>query len=151
MKKYDVAACTDPVDLEEWVDGVLSEITDEQILALDAAGWKIIPKDHLDQRQWPFGAEDNEHLCPGWCRDQRHVGNGKTYKSWAELFPSGCELCFEGKNEKDRKAFIAEMKSKFDFDPSRDRGWCKGSGWRFHCPPDLLDKIFRGGHYRLGS
>ena len=71
---------------------------------------------------------------------------GRTYKSRAELFPSGRELYYEGKN---RKAFIAEMKSKFDFDPSRDHGWSKGSGWRFHCPPDLLDKIY--GRYQLGS
>lgn len=76
--------------------------------------------------------------------------------TWAELFPNGRELFYEGDAPDE---FAVEMVAKFGFDPRADHGWWDVTpdgdrepfvSYSFHCPPELLDVIY-GGAYPLGS
>jgi hypothetical protein len=86
---------------------------------------------------------------------------------WSELEPDGKYLLYEGDNP---EAFVAEMKAKYDFDPSKEdreqmlEYWCpsrrpgdyhKCPTWErdhcFFCPGWLLDLIYGNGAYPLGS
>jgi hypothetical protein len=55
-------------------------------------------------------------------------------KSWAELFPEGRQIYYEGD---DPQAFADEIKTKFGFDPSENNPLWK-YGFSFHCPAHLL-------------
>ena len=77
-------------------------------------------------------------------------------KSWAELFPEGRYIFYEGD---DPKGFVADMKRKFNFDPSKDPSWNwrrsvprGGSGCEFLCPAHMLDEIYGcDSKYPMGS
>ena len=67
---------------------------------------------------------------------------------WETLFPNGRDIYYEGEHS---ETFAAEMVAKFGFDPSSNNpNWNRGSGFRFHCPGHLMDKVY-GGDYPLGS
>jgi hypothetical protein len=68
----------------------------------------------------------------------------------SELWPDGRWLYYEGD---DPKAFVAEMKAKFEFDPSADNPeWNKEGGYCFDCPVHLIDQIYGGDvDYHIGS
>jgi hypothetical protein len=81
---------------------------------------------------------------------------------WAELFPEGRVVCYEGD---DPVGFAAEIHDRFGFDPSADPAWDSpytvgDPGWGrdpfgrtnwFHCPAELLDDIYGTGDYPMGS
>jgi len=87
----------------------------------------------------------------------------KRLPSWQELFPKGRIIYYEGRTP---AKFVAEIKRKFNFDPSKDKLWKGGpvslvdnkgkvhltmhATKAFWCPPHLLDKIY-GGKYPMGS
>jgi hypothetical protein len=74
---------------------------------------------------------------------------------WSELFPHGRFIFYEGKRP---KAFVAEIKRKFGFDPSKDDGWGEViengedsfTSYGFHCPAEHLDAIYST-DYPMGS
>ena len=76
--------------------------------------------------------------------------------TWAELFPNGRDIFYEG-NEPDE--FAAEIAAKYGFDPRTDRRWWEvvedGEepfvSYRFRCPARLLDEIYGNDAYPLGS
>jgi hypothetical protein len=65
---------------------------------------------------------------------------------WADLFPEGRGIYYEGD---DPEGFVAEIKTKYNFDPSADDGW--STSYRFFCPAHLLDSIYGDGNYPMGS
>jgi hypothetical protein len=69
----------------------------------------------------------------------------QTITPWSELFPEGRVIYFEGD---DQESFVAEIKAKFNFDPSKDSLW---RGLAFECPAHLLDDIYGSGKYPMGS
>jgi hypothetical protein len=69
--------------------------------------------------------------------------------SWAELFPAGRRIFYEGD---DPRTFADEIKTRFGFDPSENNPrWNEEDGFSFHCPAPLLDEIYGGGRYLMGS
>jgi hypothetical protein len=74
--------------------------------------------------------------------------------SWAELFPNGRVIFYEGD---DPEGFVAEIKKRFAFDPSADAGWnftANGEDEphrRFLCPAHLLEAIYGDEKYPMGS
>jgi hypothetical protein len=78
--------------------------------------------------------------------------------TWAELFPAGRDIFYEGD---DPDGFAAHIAERFGFDPRADRGWwdvIEGDGelapftaYRFRCPPEHLDAIYGNSTYPLGS
>jgi hypothetical protein len=78
--------------------------------------------------------------------------------TWAELFPNGRDIFYEGDGPDE---FAAEIASKYGFDPRTDRRWWDviagddGAeplvSYMFHCPSHLLDAIYGNGAYLLGS
>jgi len=71
------------------------------------------------------------------------------------MFPEGRQVWYEGKRP---KAFVAEMKAKYGFDPSTHPGWGKrhrskklGSwtSYPFHLPANVIDEVYP--NYPLGS
>jgi hypothetical protein len=83
-------------------------------------------------------------------------------KTWAELFPEGRDICYEGD---DPEEFVAEIVQRFGFDPSADPRWETpwlggdsrngldpfGRTHWFVCPPEHLDAIYGTDDYRTGS
>jgi hypothetical protein len=72
---------------------------------------------------------------------------------WADLFPEGRVIYYEGD---DPEGFVAEIKKRFNFDPSADDGWSYVANGlppfrRFFCPAHLLDRIYGDGNYPMGS
>src|SRR3954465_4102833 len=69
--------------------------------------------------------------------------------AWSELCPNGRHIFYEGD---DPQGFVAEIKERFGFDPSRDPRWAEpipmsdiGPGfisYAFHCPARLLDELY---------
>ncbi|WP_250029750.1 hypothetical protein [Paractinoplanes maris] len=78
--------------------------------------------------------------------------------TWAELFPNGRDIFYEGDSPDD---FAAEIAARYGFDPRTDKRWWEvidGGGdmepfvsYRFHCPVHLLDAIYGNDKYPLGS
>ena len=88
--------------------------------------------------------------------------------TWAELFPHGRDIFYEGN---DPGGFCAEIKDRFGFDPCQDPQWGDGRWhevvelriadepiedlfgrtYRFHCPPEHLDAIYGSGRWPMGS
>lgn len=69
-------------------------------------------------------------------------------KKWSEMFPGGRHIYYEGDNP---RGFVKEIKEKFNYDVTAwNQYWTKKSGYGFHCPGKLLDKIYNG-TYPLGS
>jgi len=82
---------------------------------------------------------------------------------WDDLFPDGRTIFYEG----DKPAeFVAEMKERFNFDPSssasrpfwkgerkdgRNQCWNEHSGWMFHCPGRCINAVYGSSKYPLGS
>jgi hypothetical protein len=48
-------------ELFEWSAGVMFEITDEHVKALEVGGWKIV---RADGNRWPFDSEETGCSCP---------------------------------------------------------------------------------------
>jgi hypothetical protein len=84
-------------------------------------------------------------------------------RTWAELFPGGRCIVYEG-DEPGR--FVREIKNEFGFDPSQDRRWGRGlidgpnnadlhdplgRPYFFHCPPEYLDAIYASNRWPMGS
>ena len=90
-------------------------------------------------------------------------------KTWAELFPNGRGICYEGD---DPEGFIAEIKAEFGFDPSADPAWRSnllngtyglgdlgdelyedpfGRSYWFLCPAEHLDEIYGSARWPMGS
>jgi hypothetical protein len=87
-------------------------------------------------------------------------------KTWAELFPEGRGICYEGD---DPEGFVAEILAEFGFDPSADPAWRSnllsggydggdvlyedpfGRSYWFHCPPEHLDAIYTSDRWPMGS
>ncbi|MEU7902189.1 hypothetical protein [Actinoplanes sp. NPDC049118] len=70
---------------------------------------------------------------------------------WADLFPDGRQIYYEGD---DPDEFRKEIKARFGFDPALDPCWGEEPGWgsySFHCPVGLLDDIYGGPNYPMGS
>jgi hypothetical protein len=74
-----------------------------------------------------------------------HEPPSKVTSRWSELFPEGRVIYYEGD---DRESFVAELKAKFNFDPSKDSLWRRGM---FTCPAHLMDEIYGSGKYPMGS
>ena len=88
----------------------------------------------------------------------------KSKTPWADLFPNGRIIYYEGNNP---RGFVKEIKAEFGFDPSKDRLWKGGpvslvdnkgrvrltmhAEKAFHCPARLLDKIYGTAKYPMGS
>ncbi len=78
--------------------------------------------------------------------------------TWAELFPTGRDIFYEGETPDE---FAAEIAERFGFDPRKDPHWwdvIEGDedmepfvSYRFHCPAHLLDPIYGNPEYPLGS
>ncbi|WP_045740888.1 hypothetical protein [Actinoplanes rectilineatus] len=75
--------------------------------------------------------------------------------TWAELFPSGRDIFYEGDRPDE---FAAEIAAKHGFDPRTDKRWWEVIDgdepfvtYQFHCPPHLLDAIYGNDQYPLGS
>lgn len=78
--------------------------------------------------------------------------------TWAELFPNGREIFYEGD---DPDGFAVEIAAKYGFDPRTDQRWwevIEGDAesepfvvYGFHCPAVLLDVIYANPKYPLGS
>lgn len=68
--------------------------------------------------------------------------------TWAELFPYGRDVYYEGK---DPKGFAKEMKEKFGINPHTSGYYTKKQGYRFHIPARHLDAIYGNSKYPLGS
>ena len=68
------------------------------------------------------------------------------HKSWAEMFPNGRHIFYEGD---DAEGFARQIKTEFGFDPSQDPKWSDGHG--FDCPPEHLDAIYGARRFPLGS
>lgn len=75
--------------------------------------------------------------------------------TWAELFPNGRDIFYEGD---DPDGFAEEIAVKYGFDPRTDRRWwdvIDGEepfvAYQFHCPAHLLDAIYGNSAYPLGS
>lgn len=71
-----------------------------------------------------------------------------TLRSWADIFPLGRDLFYEGD---DPEGFAAQIRSEVGLDVSAGRGWAHARGWRFHCPPEFLDVIYGSERFPLGS
>lgn len=79
-------------------------------------------------------------------------------QTWADLFPTGREVFYEG-DEPDE--FAADLAANYGFDPRKDHRWwevIEGDGdteafvvYGFHCPPELLNAIYGNPAYPLGS
>jgi hypothetical protein len=79
-------------------------------------------------------------------------------RTWAELFPDGREIFYEGDSPDEFASHIAET---YGFDPRADHRWWEvidGDGdmeafvlYGFRCPPALLDAIYGNPAYPLGS
>lgn len=77
---------------------------------------------------------------------------------WAEMFPQGRNLYYEGD---DPEGFATDIAAKFGLDPRTDHHWWEvidedGRSapfqvYRFHCPPGLLDVVYGNPEYPLGS
>jgi hypothetical protein len=73
----------------------------------------------------------------------------KSEMKWSELYPEGRDIFYEGDNPKE---FVEEMKARYGFDPSRDNSyWNEKCGYSFHCPASVVDEIYEGRLYPLGS
>lgn len=78
-------------------------------------------------------------------------------KKWSEMFPHGRYIYYEGV---DPDGFVAEIKSKFGFDPSKNNPrwnepWFDAEGdgprsYSFYCPAEYLDEIYSD-KYPMGS
>lgn len=78
--------------------------------------------------------------------------------TWADLFPNGREIFYEGD---DPDGFASDIAETYGFDPRTDPRWwevIEGDGdmeafvvYGFHCPPELLDAIYGNDAYPLGS
>jgi hypothetical protein len=78
--------------------------------------------------------------------------------SWAQLFPNGREIFYEG-DEPDK--FAAHLAETYGLDPRADPRWWEvidGDGdmepfvvYGFRCPAHLLDLIYGNSAYPLGS
>lgn len=78
--------------------------------------------------------------------------------TWADLFPDGRDIFYEGD---DPDEFAAEIAAKYGFDPRTDMRWWDvidgGDGMepfvshRFRCPAHLLDAIYGNDKYPMGS
>jgi hypothetical protein len=58
---------------QDWAAGRIENITDRDVIALDLAGWKIVPKeaerhDGGMRPRWPFDSS-RTGPCPDWCED----------------------------------------------------------------------------------
>jgi hypothetical protein len=70
-------------------------------------------------------------------------------RTWAEMFPEGREIFYEGDNP---NAFANEIKEKYGFDPSENNpNWNECSGFNFLCPAKHLDAIYGSRSYPMGS
>jgi hypothetical protein len=63
---------------QDWASAVLEHITGREVIALDLAGWKIVPKDDEAAEdevrpKWPFDSSRTGCPCPDWCEDM-YVG-----------------------------------------------------------------------------
>jgi hypothetical protein len=86
---------------------------------------------------------------------------------WADRFPAGRGICYEGD---DPEGFAAQIKEEFGFDPSADPAWNTtlmnggydgspdgpfedpfGRTHWFICPPEHLDAIYGSDRFPLGS
>ena len=55
-------------DRQDWTDETYMKITDEAVMALHLAGWKIV--DQNDPKHlWPFDSAETGSQCPPWCED----------------------------------------------------------------------------------
>jgi hypothetical protein len=80
-------------------------------------------------------------------------------KTWAEMFPEGRDIFYEGD---DPDGFVAEIIAEFGFDPrncparylgfNRAEGptWTAERGWAFRCPAEHLDAIYSA-RFPMGS
>jgi hypothetical protein len=78
--------------------------------------------------------------------------------SWADLFPDGRVIFYEGDNPDE---FVTTIRREFGFDPSADTQWgaqipVEGPespyiSYAFLCPPGLMDVIYGDDRFPLGS
>jgi hypothetical protein len=64
--------------------------------------------------------------------------------TWAELFPNGRLIFYEGDNP---ERFVRTLRRRFSLDPRRDPNWAEMRA--FHCPARLLDAVYW--HFPMGS
>lgn len=71
--------------------------------------------------------------------------------TWAELFPEGREVCYEG--DGDPWEFARSVREACGFDPAeRARGsWERGRDCWFWCPSEHLDLVYGSGRWEIGS
>jgi hypothetical protein len=55
-------------DRQDWTDETYIKITDEAVMALHLAGWKIVDQDDPNHL-WPFSTVATGCRCPPWCED----------------------------------------------------------------------------------
>jgi hypothetical protein len=68
--------------------------------------------------------------------------------TWAELFPEGRFIFYEGD---DPTGFADEIWERFNFAVDQSPKWKGGGDPGFHCPAQLLDEIYGSGRYPMGS
>ncbi|HEX6424781.1 MAG TPA: hypothetical protein VFZ79_14965 [Acidimicrobiales bacterium] len=83
-------------------------------------------------------------------------------RTWAERFPEGRVICYEGD---DPEGFAADVRERFGFDPSADPRWTStdhegaaeygpdpfGRTHWFRCPAEHLDAVYSDDRYPTGS
>lgn len=78
--------------------------------------------------------------------------------TWADLFPNGRSLFYEGDSPDE---FAADLAATYGLDPRTDHRWWEvvdGTtvsepflSYQFHCPAHLIDVIYGNPAYPLGS
>jgi hypothetical protein len=59
----------------DWAFELLQkDLTDEDIIALDVLGWKLVEKDPSSDGlpRWPFDSKATGCYCPDWCDDNHY-------------------------------------------------------------------------------
>jgi hypothetical protein len=74
--------------------------------------------------------------------DRKHLKHNDD-PQWAELYPEGRVLYFEGE---DLFGFIQQVKEKFGLDLSRS----PNASFQFRCPPEHLQEMLNG-DYPVGT
>lgn len=70
-------------------------------------------------------------------------------KPWTDYFPNGRHVFYEGD---DPHSFVREMKTKFNFDPSKNnKMWNEEFGWCFFLPGHCINEVYDRTKYPLGS
>lgn len=106
---------------------LVRHVTDEEVNAYDTKGIRLNTKLQNAARKF----------AEAWPGPLAKEG------TWAELFPEGRWIYYEGNNP---KKFVTEMKKLFGLklDPYEVKGG-------FHCPAKYIDEIYGNERWKLGS